>query len=201
MKKISLLLCLAFIICSISGCGKNTSPDDIAYTYLNAAANFDYDGMDSVSVISYQDLYESIIKSLAEKQDKTEAEIFEQVSKLYEFENKVSNVSEYIAEFQKYQKNKFKNSYGEDASIDVSIINISDLSEDDKSKMLSEASDYYDSQGVIISDIINFAKINQCKKVKSKVYYRSSNGKKDETENLTIYLIEINKKWKVLNLG
>ncbi len=201
MKKIVLICFLAIIFCSLYGCEAGNSPEDIANTYLNALANFNYDTMDSVSIISYKDLYEPIIKSLAEKSDMTEEEVFERLSNMYEFENKASNISEYIVEFQKYAKKDLTDYYGENASIDVSIISISDLSDDDKSEMLLEASDYYDSQGIVISDLVNFSKINQCKKVDAKVYYKSSDSEKNKTDSFTIYLVEIDKKWKVLNIG
>ena len=200
MKK-ALLICLVIFTVFLTACVVQETPEYVAETYLNALANVDYNTMGSVSIISFEELYQPIISSAMAQGDMTEAEAFEKLSGFLGLENEVDNMADFLSEYSKYGRKNFEESYGEGYSIEVSIINISDLSDEDKSDMLSEASDYYDSMGVVISDIVGFSEIDECKKAEAKIYYNDSNGKTLEKQDVAIYLARVNNTWKVLNIG
>ena len=111
-----------------------------------------------------------------------------------------TNYEEYKEIFITLFKEKLKKEYGENYSIEASVISFDDMNPDDKNELLEEASDYYDRYGIIISDIINFGAIEESKKIQCKAYIKGE-GEKQTTEDFSVYVVNINDEWKVLNLG
>ena len=95
-------------------------------------------------------------------------------------------------------KQLLEKEYGENYSVKTTIISSTTLNESDKAELLKEASDYYDTRNIVISDIVDFSKIKEVQKMQCKVYL---SGAKETTEDFSIYVVKVNHQWKVLNIG
>lgn len=202
MKKIcALLICAIIVLCIFSSCSNPQSPEEVANIYLSAMPLFDYDKMDTVSIIPYKLFFQSVVDSVKESLDISEEEAYKHISESVGLENEIHSYEEYKKEFGMLMNQELVDEYGENYSMDVSIISITDLTDEDKSELLKEASDYYDKNHIRISDIVDFSKIEQCKQVDAKVYYNGKKVDEIKTDNISIYLAKVNGEWKVLNIG
>lgn len=200
MKKIiSAIFVLSLVFLVLSGCGSE-SPEKCAENYLKATATLDFDSMDSYSIVSSKTLFEAQIEVYADSMKITVEEAIKNLANTYDFE--ASNTDEYISGFKKYTQNEFTEYYGEDyfKNINISIVNSQEMSNDEIESMLKEASDYYDTRGIIISDLCDFSKIKKSNKISFKIYSIDAEGEQQIQEN-SIYVVAIKGKWKVLNLG
>lgn len=202
MKKLIVLCCiiLNLMIC-ISGCSQ-TKPEDIASNYISGATELDFDKIEKNSIVPYKTIFMAQINSYMESNQKTEEEIWQIFAENYEFDEVPKNFEEYKEMFTVYAKEEIKSQYGEDFSAKVSVITSEEKNENEINSILNEASDYYDDYDIIISDIISFADIKECKEVTCKIYLSGENVEEENSiEECSVYVVKIKNKWKVLNLG
>jgi len=200
MKKIFLRLICYLLIFTVSGCSSKIEnlPDKVAENYLNGLAEKDFDTMDQYSIVEYDKIHKAIIEGAMEKYSKTESEIYEAMLIGKDVENKPSNYEDYKKIIVDSSKKDLEEEYGENYSINTTVISSTDIVEEDKAKMLKEASDYYDKLNIVISNIVNFSEIKEVKKMQCKVYI---SGTEETTEEFSIYVVKTGNEWKVLNIG
>ena len=201
MKKrcINRLICL--LLLSLIGCSSSAStPEEVAVNYVKGLAQQNFDEMDKYSAVEYETIHRAMIEQIMQQSSKSETEIYEMALEGEDVETIPTNYEEYKEIFITLFKEKLKKEYGENYSIEASVISFDDMNPDDKNELLEEASDYYDRYGIIISDIINFGAIEESKKIQCKAYIKGE-GEKQTTEDFSVYVVNINDEWKVLNLG
>ncbi len=199
MKKfIGIFVSLLIII--VAGCSVKTdhSPEKVATEYLNGLTEQNFDIMDQYSIVEYEKIFKPMIEELMREQSLTEAEIYAKALEGEDVEKMPTNFEEYKKIYIEIFKKKLEQEYGENYSVNATIISSTDIEDDDKGRMLEEASDYYDRYNIVISDIVNFSEIKEIKKIKCKVYIT---GTKETTEDFSVYVVKIHNAWKVLNIG
>lgn len=200
MKKlfVSMLICLSFLM--LAGCSSKTSisPDEVATNYLNGLVEQNFDIFDQHSVVEYEKIQKPIIEEAMRKNSMTEVEVYEKALSGEDVEKMPTNYEEYKKVYTEVVRKKLEKEYGENYSVKTTVVSSTDIAEEDKDELLKEASDYYDRYNVVISDIIDFSKIAEIKKMQCKAYL---SGTKETTEDFSIYVVKINDEWKVLNLG
>ncbi len=200
MKKlfIGMLIFISFLM--IAGCSekKTASPDEVAAGYLNGVVEQDFDIMDRYSVVKYEKIQKPVIEEAMRKNSMTEAEVYESILKYDNVEKMPETYDEYKKTYTEVFRKKLEEEYGKNYSVKSTIVSSEDINEEDKGKLLKEASDYYDRYNVVISDIVDFSKITEIKKMQCKAYI---SGTKETTEDFSIYVVKVGGEWKVLNLG
>lgn len=204
MKKHIGLIVTALLLISVlafTGCktASSATPEDVACGYLSGLANQDYNKMDKYSLIKQEQLFRPIIEEQMKRYSKTEAEIYAMLLEDEDIDKMPVNFSQYVSTYKELMTEKFKEQYGEDYSINATVISITDMSEEDKSALLLEASDYFDELNVKISDIVGFSKIESVKTCKCKLYIKGS--KDEQVSTVSIYVAKTGGAWKVLNIG
>lgn len=194
-----MIMALVFMLGVLTGCGSVT-PEECAENYIKGAMAFDYNKLDKYSVVSSRVIIEATINSYAERLDLTIEEIINKLADGYDFE--ASSIDGFMRGFKKYTQQQIEEKYGKDYldNVKVSIVNSQEMDEDKIAKILKEASDYYDNHGIIVSDLCDFSKIKKCNKVSLKIYSKDAKGKQDVDEG-SLYVVLVNGKWRVLNLG
>lgn len=186
---------------SLIGCSTNknntNSANEVAINYLNALTEQDVDTMDKYSVVEYESIHKPIIEEAMRKHSKSEQEIYKMILDDEDVSKMPTTYQEYKKTYIEVFRKNLKKEYGEDYSVNTTIISCDDVGTD-KTDILKEASNYYDKYGIVISNIIDFSAINEIQKMECKVYIT---GNKETTEGFSIYVIKINNKWKVLNAG
>lgn len=199
MKKLLIgLMCL--LMAMVVGCSTETdnSPEKIATEYLNGVTEQNFDVMDKYSIVEYEKILKPMIEEFARKQSLTEAEVYERILDGEDVEKMPTTLEEYKKIYIEIFKKKLEKEYGENYSVNATIISSTDIENDDKAEMLEEASNYYDRYNIVISDIVDFSEIREIKKIKCKVYVQ---GTKETTEDFSVYVVKIHNQWKVLNIG
>lgn len=208
VKTIKTIIVLALVFClSIFSAGcffVGNKPEDVAVNYLEAAANYDINKMDENSIVPSKIIFMAGVENAKKSQNMTEEEIWETYAKWFSLDKVPKNFEEYIQATVEYSKKELADKYGDNYSCNVSIIGLEEMDEGDINDMLHEASDHYDDQGIIISDIVDFSKIKQCKKITCKVYYSGEKVDQNSDDAVTeqsVFVVNIDGRWKVLNLG
>lgn len=183
------------VACSLK---TDNSPETVAIEYLNGVTEQNFDIMDKYSIVEYEKIQKPMIEEIMQKQSLTEAEIYARILNGEEVEKVPTTFEEYKKVYVDIFKKKLAEEYGENYSVNATIISSIDIENEDKAEMLEEASNYYDRYNIVISDIVNFSEIKEIKKMKCKVYIT---GTKETMEDFSVYVVKVNNEWKVLNIG
>lgn len=199
MKKIFISGLICFLLLSLIGCSSSTkTPEEVAKNYVKGLAEQNLDEMDKYSIVEYDKILKAMIEEIMLNNSIPEEDIYKIALGNEEVDKIPTNYEEYKKVYVEVFKKKLEKEYGENYSVNTTIISSTDIAEDDKSELLKEASDYYDKYNIVISDIINFSEIEEIKEMQCKAYIK---GTKETSEDFSIYVVKIKTEWKVLNIG